>query len=126
MLGIFKKKTTKNLNTWLDDVNKAYDIAFETHDISKLSEYVTRELAVELFQRIRSGQKVYSGLSKYRHTTWRKEQEDSASILILKIVTYDHIKVTRGIIANVGNDFTERWTILKDNGKLLISNIRRT
>lgn len=125
MFGLFKKESKSNINSWIKTVDEAYNDAFETHDMSTLSKYVTRELAAELFQSIRSNQKVYSGLSKYRNVNWKKESEDTSRLTMLKIVTYDHIKVTRGIIANVGDDFTERWIILKHDNGMTLSSIRR-
>ncbi len=126
-MGLFgKTKAKKNvLNTWIAMVDAAYTRAFETMDISDVSQFMSRELAMKVFETVRRGEKEYSGLSRYRNIAWKRESEKNDKIQMLKIVTYDHIKVTRGIIASVGSDYKERWTIDRHGDDFMVTDIRR-
>lgn len=125
-MGLFTKKNTSNgLKKWLEEVDSVYTAAFETLNVSELSKYTTREFAMEVFEDVRRNKKVYSGLGKYRHVSWKKQSENDKAIYVIKEVKHDHIKVTRGIVAAVGVDYKEQWTLLKNGNVFILSDIRR-
>lgn len=126
-MWLFKRKSDKasHLGTWLKTVDRAYTDAAETMDISSVAEYMTRSLAMRVFETVRHGDKEYQGLSRYCHVSWKKESEDREHVVMLKTVKYDHIKVTRGITAPVGYDYKERWTIEKQASAYILTDIRR-
>ncbi len=123
-MGLFKHKRPP-LNTWIRKVDMAYTRAFETMDVSEVAQYMSRPLAMRVFENVRHGEKEYSGLSRYRSVTWRKAEESGSQVTMLKVVTYNHIKVTRGIIAAVGADYIEQWLISKLQETFEVTDIRR-
>lgn len=79
-----------------------------------------------MLERIRMSERAYSGLERYKHVTWRVESNDGTSAVYVKTVTYDNVKISKGISAPVGSDYVERWTLVDENGKTKVSQIRRS
>lgn len=125
-MGLFTKKKTSpsGMLAWLNAADNAYSLAFQTKSIVPFQEYVTRDLAVDLIDKIRAGEKAYAGLDRYKHVEWYKEKSTDETITFIKDVHYDHVKFSQGIVAPVGDDHKERW-VVKLTTPLCVTEIRR-
>lgn len=129
-MGLFsflnKSSESKDkLVDWLETVDQAYSKSFQVKNATSLGEYLTRPCLVKQMERIRVGEKAYAGLDRYKHVKWEKQAPIGESLVYLKIVTYDQVKMSRGIVAPVGEAYNERWCIIQDNGKYKVAEIRR-
>lgn len=111
-MGLFDKKTSSGgILSWLQKVDKAYDQASQTKSIAPLQNYVSRDLAVTLIDKIRAGEKAYAGLDRYKHVSWSKLKSDDTTTTFIKEVRYDHVKFSQGVVAPVGDDHKEKWVV---------------
>lgn len=112
-MGLFSKKQTGSggILTWLEEADKAYSLASQTKSISALQNYVSRDLAVTLIDKIRAGEKAYAGLDRYKHVSWSKLKSDDTTTTFIKEVHYDHVKFSQGVVAPVGDDHKEKWVV---------------
>lgn len=127
-LGLFgsKTKSTGKHVGFLERADEAYTKAFATKNTAGLDTYFTRACLTKMLERIRMSERAYSGLERYKHVTWRVESNDGTSAVYVKTVTYDNVKISKGISAPVGSDYVERWTLVDENGKTKVSQIRRS
>lgn len=121
-----RKKESKSGGTedWLKDVDIAYTKSFQCGNVQALEPYCTRACLVRLAERVRLGGKEYAGLDRYKHVTWKAEDPDT-QLQWIKEVCYDHVKVSRGVVVPVGDDYHERWLITLDTQSRLVAEIRR-
>lgn len=120
-----KKKPQKSyLQQWLTDADSAYAKAFLEKNIRKFEPYASRKVLSKLMEDIRLGETAYAGLERYKHVKWYKVS-DTEPLTFRKEVTYDHIKVAYGVIAPVGDDFTEEWTLSKQESTYQVTSIKR-
>lgn len=124
LFGFSKPKKDAQV-AWLDKVDAAYQRAFQTKSAAGLEEFMTRQCLVRLLERIRMGDKAYSGLERYRHVDWAKGECTPTSVTFIKKVTYDQIQMSKGIIVPVGDESTENWVIVQENGISKVNEIRR-
>ena len=124
---VFKKSNTSkdNIVMWLEAVDNAYSRAFQVKNAVGLGEYLTRGCLVKQMERIRMNEKAYAGLERYKHVKWEKSSSSNDVVVYFKIVTYDQVKMSRGIVAPVGDNYTERWEIIVENGLRKVAEIRR-
>ena len=127
LFSFFKKKASNDNAQvdWLNKVNLAYQRAFQVKNATGLADYLTRTCLVKMMERIRMGEKSYSGLVRYQHTNWVKGEVTPERTVWNKEVTYDQIKISQGIIAPVGDNCTEEWVVVNEDGVNKISEIRR-
>ena len=126
-MGLFgsKKKEPVGLVGFLTDADKALAVAMQTKKIAPLNSYVDQQCARSLMTRIRSEEKEYAGLDRYKHVTWSKKCDvDASHVKYIKTVNYDHVKISHGVIAPVGVDYKEEWTVMTE-GKPCVVEIRR-
>lgn len=125
-MGLFGKKSTSSGGTlsWLRKVDDAYNLAFQTKNISPMQAYVSRELAVSLIDKIRAGEKAYAGLDRYKHVEWFKKESSGDTTTYIKDVRYDHVKFSHGVVAAVGDDHKEKW-VVQTSPELCVLEIRR-
>lgn len=111
-MGLFNKKTDSGgILSWLNEADKHYSLAFQTKSIGQLQNYVSRDCAVDLIDKIRAGEKAYAGLDRYKHVEWFKKSSDGNTATFIKDVHYDHVKFSHGVVAPVGDDHKERWVV---------------
>lgn len=127
LFGFLKNKSNSDNAQvdWLNKVDQAYQRAFQVKNASGLSDYLTRTCLMKMMERIRMGEKSYSGLTRYQHTKWVKGKVEEDSTTWSKEVTYDQIKMSHGIIVPVGDESTESWLVVKENGVNKVAEIRR-
>lgn len=125
-MGLFGKKTASSGSTlsWLRKVDDAYNLAFQTKNISPIQGFVSRDLAVSLIDKIRAGEKAYAGLDRYKHVEWFKKESNGDITTYIKDVRYDHVKFSHGVVAAVGDDHKESWTV-QTTPTLMVLEIRR-
>lgn len=125
-MGLFgaKKTSSGGILSWLEKVDNAYNYAFQIKSIQPLQEYIDRDLAVNLIDKIRAGEKAYAGLDRYKHVTWSKAKSSDDTAVYVKDVHYDHVKFSQGVVAPVGDDHKEKWTV-KLQPSLCVLDIRR-
>lgn len=110
---------------WLEKADKAYERAFQIKNSTLLTPYMTRECLVRTVERVRCGEKAYSGITRYQHTNWILKCKTTEEQVFHKVVTYDQIKISSGIYAAVGDEYTEVWKIVQIDNENKISEIRR-
>lgn len=125
-MGLFGKKTDSGggILSWLNEVDKCYSLAFQTKNIGQLQNYVSRDCAVDLIDKIRAGEKAYAGLDRYKHVQWFKKSADGDTVTFIKDVHYDHVKFSQGVVAPVGDDHKEKW-VVQINPSMCVNEIRR-
>ena len=128
-MGLFDSlKKSKSDNAYIRFLNKvdaAYTKAYQIKNASSLEPFCTRSCLVKQVERVRAGEKAYSGLERYKHVAWELLEETVSAINYKKVVTYDQIKISQGIVAPVGDNYEEVWVIDIANDPMKISEIRR-
>lgn len=125
-MGLFSKKPQKDsLIAWLEKADDEYQKAFQSKDVSRLEPFFTRPCLSKLVENIRMSDKAYQGLVRYQHIQWAKGECSVEMAVYHKQVTYDQIKMSHGIVVPVGDEYSEDWTIIKENGVNKISSVRR-
>jgi len=125
-VGLFGKKDTSSggVLSWLNKVDDAYNLAFQSKSVKPLQGYVGESLAIDLIDKIRAGEKAYAGLDRYKHVSWSKLKSDNTTTTFIKEVHYDHVKFSQGVVAPVGDDHKEKW-VVQMQPKLCVLDIRR-
>lgn len=129
-MGLFsfggnKKPEKSGVVGWLNEVDQAYSRAYQVKNVTGLANYLTRTCLSKQMELVRLGEKEYSGLARYKHVDWVKGSLTNEGLVYLKKVTYDHVKMAHGISAAVGDDYTEEWILIKENGVQKVASIRR-
>ncbi len=127
-MGFFRKKKKIKADpqiAWLNKVDAAYQRAFQVKNVSGLVEYLTRPCLSIMMERVRLGEKAYSGLDRYRHVNWVEGEVAQDSAYWVKEVTYDQIRMSHGIVVPVGDEGRESWLVIKEDGNRKVSEIRR-
>lgn len=124
LFGLGKPKQDAQVN-WLNKVDLAYQHAFQVKNAAGLEQYLTRKCLMSMVERIRLGEKAYSGIARYQRTEWTKGEVKPDSIVYIKSVKYDNIQMSHGITVPVGDSCKERWVIVNDNGANKIAEIRK-
>ena len=126
-MGLFsslKKQNTgvpRSSLAWLEDAEEVYTRAYHTTNLQGCEKYFSRDVYRTISEEIRRNGKTYSGLTRYRHTSWEMKTQG----VYLRIITYDQMQISKGIQAKVGEDFTEEWTLGETNEGTKIVKIRR-
>lgn len=125
-MGLFGKRKDEpvGLVKFLTEADKALSLAYQTKRIQPLEAYVDQACARRVMERMRSNEKEYSGIDRYKHVNWSKQLGSGDSVKYIKSVTYDHVKLSQGVIAPVGIDYKEEWTVI-DGQSPKVVDIRR-
>lgn len=129
-MGLFSfggghKPEKSGVVAWLEEVDQAYTRAFQVKNVTGLANYMTRTCLSKQMEQVRLGEKEYSGIARYRHIDWVKGALTNEGLVYIKKVSYDHVKMSHGISAAVGDDYTEEWVLVKENGVNKVASIRR-
>lgn len=125
-MGLFRKKTKGTSGPVVDFLNKvddAYTEVFISKSIAPLQPYATHDVLSSVLHRMHLGEEAYAGLNRYMHRDWTKVSETPEQYV--KSVTYDNVKLSRGIVATVGDSYQELWTLENNTGNLQVTDIRR-
>lgn len=117
----FKKKPEDKCVSFLKEADTHYSRAFQIKNAAGLDRYFERTCLSRLVERIRLSEKVYSGLDRYKHVTWRKVAEDT----FIKEVRYDDVKISKNVSAPVGDSYDEEWKVKLFNDTFKVVNLRR-
>lgn len=125
-MGIFSKKksTDAGIVGWLTQADNALAYAFQTKSIAGLEPYFEPSCGRKMLGQIRAGEKEYAGIERYKHVTWTKCSNAGGKVLYKKSVNYDHVKLSHGVIAPVGQDYMEEWTLTNEESPKVID-VRR-
>lgn len=130
-MGLFfgKKKDTDSgsgeMVRWLNKVDQAYQRSFQVKNATGLAPYLTRTCLMQVQERVRFEEQAYQGLSRYRHIKWVKGNQEPNSTCYIKQITYDQVRMSHGIVVPVGDEGSESWKIITENGENKIAEIRR-
>jgi len=128
-MGLFGRKLIKEKKDavidWLEQVDLAYQRAFQVKNASGMAEFFTRSCLMKTMEKIRMGEKAYAGLARYQNVSWIKGEVTPDEMQYIKKVSYDNINMSHGIVIPVGDEAREVWVIVTENGKNKISEIRR-
>lgn len=118
MLGFFKKsKPDAGHVSFLMKADACLQQAAKTQDVRNLSKYFADgECLQTVLKRVRKKEDADSGIASYRHVSW--EQLEFAGFVYTYImnVTYDDIKMSKGIYASVGDAHREKWKVYQAEG----------
>lgn len=125
-MGFFSKKkvTNSGIVDWLNCADNALALAFQTKSIAGLESYFDANCGRKMLARIRANEKEYAGIDRYKHVEWSKSSSTGDKVLYKKSVSYDHVKLSHGVIAPVGQDYMEEWTLTNEDSPKVID-IRR-
>lgn len=128
-MGLFgfgsKSSVDNEIVRFLKDVDVIYTKALQVKQPAMLEKYMTRPCLTKQAEKIRVGEKAYAGLERYKHVTWKHVSSEDTTFVYNKEVTYDDIKMSHGIVVPVGDSCNEKWTVILDDGKYKVSEIRR-
>lgn len=128
-MGLFgfgaKASVDKSVVGFLKDVDVVYTKALLVKQPAMLEKYMTRSCLIKQAEKIRVGERAYAGLERYKHVTWKHVSSDATTFVYNKEVTYDDIKMSHGIVVPVGDSCNERWTVILEDDKYKVSEIRR-
>lgn len=126
LFGLFKKKAPADKTvSWLNDVDKCYTSAMISKNTACLQNYMTRTCLVRISESVRNQEKPYSGIERYKHVNWLLVEDSEARKVYKKLVTYDNIKMGQGIVAAVGDSYSELWEVFVNGNQYQINSIRR-
>ena len=91
-----------------------------------LADDFTRTCLVKVMERVRLNEKAFSGLARYQHTNWTLGTASDLEEVWIKIVTYDDVKMSHGVVVPMGTTEREEWQLILENNKWKVNNIRRT
>ncbi len=125
-MGLFKKakpKIDKGLIGWLEEANVAYVMALASRNPAIFMDYGTEDVLRELLIKINNEEEAYEGLLRYQHVEWTPYE--GKPLEFLKTTRYDHVQVSYGVSAPMGEDYAELWC-LQNSGKCYkVSSMRR-
>ena len=124
-MGLFKPKSSdkRKAATWLEEADLAYTLAFASKNAALFADYGAPDILRDLMERINLGEEAYEGLLRYATTSWAKVGE--SPVEYKKTVEYQHVHISRGVTAPMGDDYKEIWTLSPNGEKWLVTNIRR-
>lgn len=127
LFGLFGKssKSVDPTIAWLSKVDAEYMKAFQVKNVTGLADYLTRPCLARVMEQVRLGEKMYAGISRYRHTDWKKVSDTETESVYTKYVTYDDVRMSHGVTVPVGDRVTEKWILVLDNLTHRVSDIRR-
>lgn len=121
LFSCFKKGQKDKLVSFLSEADLAYTKAFQVKNVAGLEKYFTRKAVSKIMERVRFSEKAYSGLERYKHIDWKKINDN----VYIKIVTYDNVKISKGVTAPVGDAFNEEWTLVTIDTGAQVDAVRR-
>lgn len=124
-MGLFKSKssTNKKAATWLEEADLAYTLALASKNAALFIDYGSPELVREMMERINLGEEAYEGLLRYATTSWSKIGD--SQVKYLKTVEYQHVHISRGVTAPMGDDYKEVWTLIPNGSGWQVTDMRR-
>ena len=124
MFGIFGKKSNAEspIMTFLNNADKAYIKALENKNVKMFEQYCTLPMSRNIAEIIGRGELPYFGLERYRKVKWTDLPED---LKYKKELTHENVKVTARVSLALGDDITEVWTIVTENGQYKVNEIER-
>lgn len=120
-----KEPPRTGIDAWLHNANQCYEHAIEIQNPRGIGEYFDGAASTYIIHLCNSGQSLYQGLDKYRNTNFALQSSKNGTAKYRKDITYDDIKINRGVQVAVGEAYSELWTLSKENNKLHVHSIER-
>lgn len=105
---------TDKLMAFLEEADNAYIRAYQYRALGELIQYTTRDLAIEMQQKITYYNDKIWATSAHRQRTWTIISTDEQVITVRKELTFKNVKYGR-MLVKIGDDCVEYWKIVFDN-----------
>lgn len=102
------------LIAFLEEADNAYIRAYQYRSLGQLIQFITRELAIEMQQKITYYNDKIWGTPAHRHRTWSVVSTDGAVITVRKELTFKKVKYGK-MRVKLGDDSVEYWKIIYDS-----------
>lgn len=126
---LFKSKPKSKVGhvSFLQKADACLDKAFQTQDIRELPRFFEKgECLRSMVKRIQNKENFDVGVVRYRHINWQLLEEAGDTFTYIKDVSFDDIKVSKNLMAAVGDAYKERWKIFqRPDGSTTVIEVRR-
>ena len=122
MIGLFKKKDP--CIKWLEELDATYTGALRRKNARLLEPYFTRKCLTRVVELVNSSNDLLCGLERYRVVNYTVKSKEPESTVYLKQITYKNVKMGYGVEVPVGEALNELWTVVQENGKYLVADIK--
>lgn len=125
LFSLHKESKPSGVVAWLTTVDTAYAKAYHCCQARELENVFDRDLLRSVKEELTlGGKEIYSGLDRYKHVTWVKIS-NAKEPTFHKKVNYDHVQISKGIFAPVGDDYVEEWVLTSMEEGRRVKSIRR-
>jgi len=112
--SMMKQSDINTLLAFLNEADNAYIRSYQYRSLGELIQFTTRELAMEMQQKITYYNDKIWGTPKQRQRTWSVVSTDGTSIIVRKELTFKKVKYGR-MLVKLGDDTVEYWKVKYDN-----------
>lgn len=121
LFGLFKKekKIESPLVRFLDEFDEKYQLMYKSQNVNIIAEFVSREVFLELQDKVCSGEEVYFGVDRYRTLSYVVESRDGDRVTVRKHVNHDNVKLSHGFELPLGSE-PDYLILVEESGKFLI------
>jgi len=102
------------LIAFLEEADNAYIRAYQYRSLGELIRFTTRELSIEMQQKITYYNDKIWGTPAHRQRVWSVVSTDGAVITVRKELTFKKVKYGR-IHVKLGDDCVEYWKVIYNN-----------
>jgi|GEM_PF-2435411 len=102
------------LIAFLEEADNAYIRAYQYRLLGELIQYTTRDLAIEMQQKITYYNDKIWATSAHRQRTWTIISTDGQTITVRKELTFKNVKYGK-MLVKIGDDCVEYWKVIFDN-----------
>jgi len=104
---------TNELIAFLEEADNAYIRAYQYRSLSELLQFITRELAIEMQQKITYYNDKIWASPAHRLRTWTIVSAEEQIITVRKELTFKNVKYGR-MLVKIGDDCVEYWKVISD------------
>lgn len=105
---------TDKLIAFLEDADNAYIRAYQYRSLGELIQYTTRDLAIEMQQKITYYNDKIWATSAHRQRSWTIVSTDGDIITVRKELTFKNVKYGK-MLVKIGDDCVEYWKVVFDS-----------
>jgi hypothetical protein len=105
---------TNILIAFLEEADNAYIRAYQYRSLGELIQYITRDLAIEMQQKITYYNDRIWASPSHRKRTWTIVSAEEQIITVRKELTFKNVKYGR-MLVKIGDDCVEYWKVIFDD-----------
>jgi len=108
------RSDTDRLMAFLEEADNAYIKAYQYRSLGELIQFITREMAIEMQQKITYYNDKIWGTPAHRQRSWSVVSINEETIIVRKELTFKRVKYGR-MLVKLGDDTIEYWKVIYDN-----------